>query len=160
MQRIERPTYQDALRAIGRYFDRNVYRHVLVSEVEDGYIARAFPGHLANLKAEGIALPMSDVMALISSQEQVRGVAVNEVKMPPLCPTGYEDFFRAVGFDLDTARATNVCLVELSGGILISFSVKNQKGEIERTQMFYDPPLIDETLTKRYQRRGKPEPLA
>jgi hypothetical protein len=133
---------------------------VLVSEVEDGYIARAFPGHLANLKAEGIALPMSDVMALISSQEQVRGVAVNDVKMPPLCPTGYEDFFRALGYDLDAARATNVCLVELSGGILISFTVKNQKGEVERTQMFYDPALIDETLTKGYQRRGKPAPLA
>ncbi len=160
MQRTERPTYQDALRAIGRYFDRNVYRHVLISEVEDGYVARAFPGHLANLKAEGIALPMSDVMALISSQEQVRGVAVNDVKMPPLCPTGYEDFFRALGFDLDEARATNVCLVELSGGILVSFTVKNPKGEIERSQMFYDPPLIDETLTKGYQRRGKSMPLA
>jgi hypothetical protein len=160
VQKTERPTYQDALRAIGRYFDRNVYRHVLISEVEDGYIARAFPGHLANLKAEGIALPMSDVMALISSQEQVRGVAVNDVKMPPLCPTGYEDFFRALGFDLDTAKATNVCLVELSGGILVSFTVKNQKGEIERAQMFYDPPLIDETLTKGYQRRGQQMPLA
>ena len=159
MQRTDRPDYQDSLRAIGRYFDRNVYRHVLISEVEDGYIARAFPGHLANLKAEGIALPMSDVMALISSQEQVRGVAVNDVKMPPLCPTGYEDFFRALGYDLDTARATNVCLVELGGGILVSFTIKNQKGEIERSQMFYDPSLIDETLTKGYQRRGKPMPL-
>ena len=39
-------------------------------------IARAFPGQLGSLKAEGIALPMSDVMALIGSQEQVRGVSV------------------------------------------------------------------------------------
>ena len=155
MQRTERPSYQDALRAIGRYFDRNVYRHVLVSEVEDGFIARAFPGHLANLKAEGIALPMSDVMALISSQEQVRGVAVNDVKMPPLCPTGYEDFFRALGYDLDAARATNVCLVELSGGMLISFTVKNQKGEIERSQMFYDAQQVDDLLTRGYQRRRR-----
>ena len=158
MQRIERPAYQDALRAIGRYFDRNVYRHVLVSEVEDGYIARAFPGHLANLKAEGIALPMSDVMALISSQEQVRGMAVNDVKMPPLCPTGYEDFFRTLGFDLDSAGASNICLVELSGGMLVSFTVKNKKGDFERSQMFYDPPLIDEALTQGYQRRGIPAP--
>ncbi|MDB5060000.1 MAG: hypothetical protein JWO59_3472, partial [Chloroflexi bacterium] len=36
MQKNERPVYQDSLRAIGRYFDRNIYRHVLVSEVEDG----------------------------------------------------------------------------------------------------------------------------
>ena len=153
-----RPTYQDALRAIGRYFDRNVYRHVLVSEVEDGYIARAFPGQLGSLKAEGIALPMSDVMALIGSQEQVRGVTVSEVKMPPLCPTGYEDFFRALGFDLDAAAASNVCIVELSGGILVSYTGKGSHGDLERSQMYYDPPRIDETLTRGYQRRGKPVP--
>jgi hypothetical protein len=159
MQKIERPAYQDSLRAIGRYFDRNVYRHVLVSEVDDGYIARAFPGQLGNLKAEGIALPMSDVMALINSQEQVRGVSVNDVKMPPLCPTGYEDFFRSLGYDLDIVNATNVCLVELSGGILVSYTAKSEKGDIERSQMFYDPPRIDDTLTKGYQRRGKSGPV-
>jgi hypothetical protein len=38
---LARPTYQNALRAIGRYLDRKVYRHVLVSEVADGYIVRA-----------------------------------------------------------------------------------------------------------------------
>ena len=158
MQKTERPTYQDALRAIGRYFDLNVYRHILVSEVDDGYIARAFPGQQASLKAEGIALPMSDVLTLISSQEQGRGVQVADVKMPPLCPTGYEDFFRSLGHDLDEAGAANVCLVELSGGILVSYTAKGKNG-IERAQMFYDPPRIDETLTKGYQRRGKAGPL-
>jgi hypothetical protein len=154
-----RPTYQDSLRAIGRYFDRNVYRHVLVSEVDDGYIARAFPGQQGNLKAEGIALPMSDVMALINSQEQGRGVPVSDVKMPPLCPTGYEDFFRSLGYDLDSVDAANVCLVELSGGILVSYTARGKSG-LERSQMFYDPPRIDELLTKGYQRRGKSAPLA
>jgi len=151
----DRPAYQVSLRAIGRYFDRNVYRHVLVSEVEDGFMARAFPGLLGNLKAEGIALPMSDVIALINNQEQARGVAVDDVRMPPLCPTGYEDFFRAIGWDLDQAAASNVCLVELSGGILVSFTCTGQKGEIERSQAFYDPPHIDETITRGYQRRSQ-----
>jgi hypothetical protein len=32
-----------------RYTDRNVYRHVLVSEVADGNIARASPGLQGNL---------------------------------------------------------------------------------------------------------------
>ena len=127
---------------------------MLVSEVDDGYIARAFPGQAGNLKAEGIALPMSDVMALINSQEQGRGVPVNDVKMPPLCPTGYEDFFRSLGFDLDSVDSSNVCLVELSGGILVSYTTRAKSG-VERAQMFYDPPRIDELLTKGYQRRGK-----
>jgi hypothetical protein len=154
-----RPTYQDSLRAIGRYFDRNVYRHVLVSEVGDGYIARAFPGMQGNLKAEGMALPMSDVMGLINSQEQGRGAPAGEVKMPPLCPTGYEDFFRSLGFDLDAVEATKVSLVELSGGFLVVYTARGKDGP-ERAQMFYDPPRIDVLLTKGYQRRGKYAPLA
>jgi hypothetical protein len=133
-----RPAYQDALRAIGRYFGRNVYRHVLVMEAGDGYVARAFPGQQGNLKAEGIALPMSDVLGLIAGQEQGRGVPVSDVKMPPLCPTGYEDFFRSLGHDLDAAGAANVCLVELSGGILVSYTGRG-KGGLERAQRFYDP---------------------
>jgi hypothetical protein len=153
LQKNARPTYQDSLRAIGRYFDRNVYRHVLVSEVDDGYIARAFPGQQANLRAEGIALPMSDVLALIASQEQGRGVQVSDVKMPPLCPTGYEDFFRSLGFDLDAAKASNVSVVELSGGFVVAYNARAGRGT-ERAQMFYDPQHIDDLLTKGYQRRG------
>jgi hypothetical protein len=152
------PTYQDSLRAIGRYFDRNIYRHVLVSEVEDGYIARAFPGKLGMLKAEGIALPLSDVMALIASQSQVRGLTVSDVKMPPLCPTGYEDFFRALGFDLDAAGARHISVIELTGGFLVAYTGKDKDGSTERAQIFYDPARIDETLTKGYQRRGRPVP--
>jgi hypothetical protein len=155
MTKGSRPTYQDALRAIGRYFDRNLYRHVLVHEVEDGYVARAFPGLQGNLKAEGIALPMSDVLALIASQGLGRGVSVGDVKMPPLCPTGYEDFFRSLGDDLDSVGATNVCVVELSGGILVSHTARG-KGGMKRAQQFYDPPRIDELLTRAYQRRGAP----
>lgn len=151
--KTNRPPYQDSLRAIGRYFDRNVYRHILVSEVNDGYIARAFPGQQASLKAEGIALPMSDVLTLISSQEQGRGVQVADVKMPPLCPTGYEDFFRALGHDLDTAQAGDVSVVELSGGFLVAYNTRSGRG-IERAQMYYDPRHIDEILTRGYQRRG------
>jgi hypothetical protein len=153
MQQGSRPTYQNALRAIGRYFDRNIYRHVLVSEVDDGFIARAFPGQQARLKPEGIALPMSDVLALIATQEQARGFLPADVKMPPLCPTGYEDFFRSLGFDLDGAQASNVSVVELSGGFLVAYNVKRGRS-LDRLQMFYDPQQVDDLLTKGYQRRG------
>ena len=154
MHQNTRPSYQDSLRAIGRYFDRNVYRSVLVSEVDDGFIARAFPGQQAHLKAEGIALPMSDVLALISTQEQARGATVNDVKMPPLCPTGYEDFFRSLGFDLDGAGASNACVVELNAGFLISYNVKIGRA-LERSQMFYDAQQVDDLLTRGYQRRRR-----
>ena len=155
MSKGQRPSYQDALRAIGRYFDRNVYRHVLVAEVDDGYVARAFPGHQSSLKAEGIALPMADIVALIAVQDQGRDGAGSDLKMPPLLPTGYEDFFRALGHEMDAAKAMFVTLAEMSTGILVSYAAKGAKGGLERAQMFYDPPRIDDLLTRGYQRRGK-----
>jgi len=156
----QRPSYQDALRAIGRYFDRNVYRHVLVAEVDDGYVARAFPGHQSSLKAEGIALPMADVLALIAAQDQGRDGTGSDVKMPSLLPTGYEDFFRSLGYEMDVAKAGFVTLVELSTGILVSYAAKGAKGGLERAQRFYDPPRIDDLLTQGYQRRAASEATA
>jgi len=150
----QRPSYQDSLRAIGRYFDRNVYRTVLVAEVDDGYVARAFPGHQSSLRAEGIALPMSDVLALIAAQDQGRDGTGSDLKMPPLLPTGYEDFFRSLGHEMDAAKASFVTLVELSTGILVSYAAKGAKGGLERAQTFYDPLRIDDLLMKGYQRRG------
>ena len=153
-QQAARPSYQDSLRAIGRYFDRNIYRHILVSEVDDGFIARAFPSQQAHLRAEGIALPMSDIRALIATQEQARGVPISDVKMPPLCPTGYEDFFRSLGFDLDGAEASNVSVVELNGGFLVAFNLKKGR-TLDRAQMFYDAQKVDDLLTRGYQRRRR-----
>lgn len=154
-----RPTYQQALRAIGRYFDQNVYRLVHVSEVDDGYSARAFPGQQGYRKEQGIALPLRDVLALMRNQEQRRGAAVEEVTLSPLCPTGYADFFRSLGFDLDAAGATNVHLVELSLGFMVSYTVKGRHG-LERAQELYNPPRINELLTAGYHRRAKPAPPA
>ena len=154
MSKGQRPSYQDSLRAIGRYFDRNVYRTVLVAEVEDGYVARAFPGHQSSLRAEGIALPMADVLALIAAQDQGRDGIGSDLKMPPLLPTGYEDFFRSLGHEMDVAKAAFVTLAELSTGILVSYAAKGAKGGMERAQLFCDPPRIDDLLTKGYQRRG------
>jgi hypothetical protein len=107
-----------------------------------------------------MAFPMNDVMELISNQERARGLMIDGVMPPTLCPSGYEDFFRALGFELDTVRAANICLVELSGGFSVSFTLKNEKGEIAHSRVVYDPSLIDETLTKGYRRRGASKWLA
>jgi hypothetical protein len=159
MRQLERPTYQGSLRALGRYLDRNVYRHVMVVETDDGFIVRVFADG-GNLKADGIELPLSDVMSLINSHEQTRGLVLPTVKNPPLCPTGYEDFFRALGFELDVLRVSGVRLIELSTGILVGYSLTNAAGETQRSELLYDIARIGESLARGYQRRGlaSPEP--
>jgi hypothetical protein len=160
MLQMERPSYQGSLRALGRYLDSNIYRHIVVVETDDGgFIVRAFADG-GNLKADGIELPLSDLVSLINSHEQTRGLVLQAVKTPPLCPTGYEDFFRALGYELDATRVSGVRLIELSTGILVGFSGTNAKGEIQRSEILYDKSLITQALERGYQRRktGAPDP--
>jgi hypothetical protein len=158
MLQQERQSYQGSLRALGRYLDSNIYRHIVVVETEDGgFIVRAFADG-GNLKADGIELPMSDLVSLIDSHAQTRGLALPEVKTPPLCPTGYEDFFRALGYELDAIRVTGLRLIELSTGILVGFTGMNAKGEIQRSEILYDKTRITQALERGYQRRGVSAP--
>lgn len=158
MPQMERQSYQGSLRALGRYLDSNIYRHIVVVETDDGgFIVRAFADG-GNLKADGIELPMSDLISLIDLHAQTRGLVLHAVKTPPLCPTGYEDFFRALGYELDAIRITGVRLIELSTGFLVGFAGMNAKGEIQRSEILYDKSLITQALERGYQRRGISEP--
>ncbi len=157
MRQLERPTYQGSLRAIGRYLDRNVYRHVMIVETEDGFVLRVFADG-ANLKAEGIELPMSDLIALINAHAQSRGSDLPALQSPPLCPTGYEDFLRALGFELDALKVTGVRTIELSTGILVAFTARSAGGEIRRFETLYDRQRIEQSLEQSYQRRSKATP--
>jgi hypothetical protein len=46
-----------------------------------------------------------------------------------------------------------VCLLETSRGFLLTYSA-GWAGDGGRAQMFYDPPRIDELLSKGFKRRG------
>ncbi len=159
MRQLERPTYQGSLRAIGRYLDHHVFRHITLVETEEGFILRVF-GEEGNLRAEGIDLPFGDIVSLIVTHERLRGSAVLPVRTPPLCPTGYEDFFRSLGFELDEVRVTGVRLIELSKGILVSYASLSIGGDVQRLEALYDKPRIDEALTRGYLRRGSGKPRA
>jgi hypothetical protein len=157
MRHAQRTSYQSSLRAIGRFLDSRVYRHVMLMETEDGFVARAFADG-SNMSPDGIELPLDDVFRLVEGYARIRGEEAAPIKTPPLCPTGYEDFFRALGYELDTLRVTGIRLLELSAGVLVSFTALNPRGEIQRFEMLYDKQRIGEALSRGYQRRGVPEP--
>jgi hypothetical protein len=146
-------TYQQSLRAIGRYFDRNRYRQILLCEVDAGFMARVFPSQQGDLQAAGIVLSMSDVASLISNYEQGRGAPTHILHVPTLFPTGYEDCLRALGHDLDRAGVSNICLTELNFGLLVSYAMLDAGGQLETAQMFYDAQGLEALLTKGYRRR-------
>jgi hypothetical protein len=152
--------YQDSLRAIGRYFDEQVYRNVLVCEVTDGYIARAFPiNSPESARAEGLQFLTEDVVALVEHSREAHSPLPDYVRMPPLCPTGYEDFFRALGWECDEASIHLVSIVEMKEGMLVNYYLPEQhaQGGVWH-QMFYDVDGITALLNKGFARRGQTPP--
>jgi len=122
-------------------------------ETDDGFILRVFAADEHD-KADGIELPMSDIVSLINTHLQFRGADTPSAKTPPLCPTGYEDFFRALGYELDAMKVTAIRIIELSSGILVSFTAMTAEGALQRREALYDKARIDQALARSYQRRG------
>ena len=154
----DRPPYQDALRAIGRYFDEQIYRNVLVCEVVDGYVARAFPtAHADSARAEGLQFLSEDVSALIQRSKEAHTPLPDYVKMPTLCPTGYEDFFRALGWECDQAGVRLISVSEMREGILVNYYQANDQAATGGVwhQMFYDDDGVTTLLNQGFARRGE-----
>ncbi len=155
----QRPTYQESLRAIGHFLDGQVYRHVLLYEMPEGFVVRALQGASGDLAPDAIEVPLDDVAALIDRYREHRSTEQKEPPRPPLCPTGYEDFFRALGYELDMAGAILVRIVELSAGILVSYSAYNDDNVVRRFEAFYTPDAIEVALARAYGRRVGPKSL-
>jgi hypothetical protein len=154
----QRPSYQNALRALGHFLDAGIYRHIILVEMPEGFILRAFQGLAPNNAAEGIELPIADIHMLIAQNYEHRH-ATRDLPKPPLCPTGYEDFFRSLGFDLDMAGAILIRTAELSNGILVSYTAYNADHAPQRFEDFYTRDRIERALAQGYSRRIGPKPI-
>lgn len=113
-------SYQNALRAIGRFADAEDHRSVALFEVQHGFILRAFPS-ADPVRIVAIEIPDDDIQDLILKDYGDRGRRDRDPKSTTLLPTGYEDFLRALGFFLDGKNARSVSLTEMADGFAVSF---------------------------------------
>ncbi len=112
------PTYQNRLRVIGRHLDLGEYRHVTILEVDGGFLARAFsPRHHA---PELLEFPNETFSGLITEAIRARGRTKKVRRKSPLLPTGYEDFLRALGFELDQRAVKSLVVTECEDHIFVS----------------------------------------
>lgn len=104
------PTYQNRLRVVGRHLDLNQMRHVVVVEVEGGIVTRATKDvYLAQALLE---FPDDQFPDLVRQAIKARGKGEHRARHSPLLPTGYEDFLRALGAELDRRYSKAVTIVE------------------------------------------------
>lgn len=113
-------TYQNTLRAVGRHVDTFGYQSISIFEVDEGFILRLFASNDPS-RIEAIEIPYDDVDALILKNFAARTTHDNALIKSPLCLTGYEDFFRALGFEFDSKHVRAVSVHEIVGAFVVAY---------------------------------------
>lgn len=117
-QALLRPTYQNRLRVIGHHLDRGRYRDVAILEIDGGFIARGTsPDHR---RPQALEFPDSRFPDLMQMALHDRGRGQHYNTSATLLPTGYEDFFRALGYLLDNQSAIGITVIELDAHLLVA----------------------------------------
>lgn len=150
-------TYQQCLRAIGRYLDRGRYRYSLICQIPNGFVIRGYPSGFENVRsAEALVFTAEDLTSMIADLMVTRAplpanVIPDPSQVPRLLPTGYEDFLRALGYECDVANMRNMRLVETLDGVLLSYDLPGSKMRQERG---FDEQEIYTLLNAAFSRRG------
>lgn len=149
-------TYQNDLRALGRFADDNGFRHLGIYEVNDGFILRAFAADDPTV-VEAIEIPQTDLHGLIMKNFTARG-RHGDGPRSALCPTGYEDFFRALGYELEVNQARCITVQELVDCFAMSYlqlQLTSDGGYIwEPRSLVLDQAHIRQLLDEAFRRRG------
>jgi hypothetical protein len=127
---------------------------VAVFEVEGGFLMRAFPGN--GRKAEALEFPDRDFVQLSVQAFVVRGEGERPASKSHLLPSGYEDFFRAMGAALDEHKAEAVSISEFASVIVIGGNahVENStETPVGKLQWVLQADDISEILDEGYRRR-------
>lgn len=114
---LRSPTYQNRLRVIGRQLDRYRYKSINLVEVAGGFLIRAQQRGIR--EPEALEFPNTDFPHLVSNAFEARTEDPWERATTDLLPTGYEDFLRTLGFELDERSAEAISIAEFDDIIVI-----------------------------------------
>jgi hypothetical protein len=148
------PTYQNRLRVVGRHLDLNEYRSVSLMDVEGGILVRASsPKRHA---PELLEFPDEAFLEIVRTAIQSRGSRKRVKTRSELIPTGYEDFFRALGYELDRRLAKSVTLHECQESIFLAGLEKGDPTShvFSSFDVMLGPDEIQLILDSAFRRRG------
>jgi hypothetical protein len=115
--------YEPALRVIGRHLDAEPSYYVSLLEAVDGFTVRSHP---SAHRSDGMTSHYSweRLRDLVIYQTAGRGVRRRQSRHSGMWgnfPNGHEDFFRALGHELDDQQATSLTVDEVPEGVTISY---------------------------------------
>lgn len=152
---LQAPTYQNRLRVIGRQLDRYSYRSVNVVEVAGGFLVRA--QERGQREPGALEFPNSDFPHLVAGAFSARGEEQWERVRTAILPTGYEDFLRALGYQLDSRSAEAISIAEFEDIVVVGGVGKSEAYGVSQLQPFHmllKAEEIEYMLNQAFRRRA------
>lgn len=149
-------TYQWLLRALGAYLDGEPSGRITLAETAEGFVVR-FQGVNTTLDPIVVQLLRETLV------EQIHTLLQSTRSTPRTrhqgiwwnFPNGHQDFFRALGFELDEAQAQNVLLDELEDQLILTYSYPDpQPGTCGKRMIVLGIADIEAILNAAFERRG------
>ena len=116
-----RGSYQVMLRAVGAHLDQQEAERVRLIEDRDAFIA--FHYHTGGT-ARVERFPFDGLLSSGAARPRTRW-SRQRSHLSPIGMSGYEDVFRALGYELDEARAEALLVDELADGFLVTYQYLN-----------------------------------
>ena len=146
---VRRMSYQQLLRALGAWFDTNNACNVNLIETSTGFIIRYGVGE-DTLLLQKYILTHAELEHLEGAMKERRS----------LQPSGrYQDFFRALGYEIDEQAGAYMVLDQIEENLLLTFCHQSKDGGlawVKRARVL-NPDDQAAILRRAYARRKQPE---
>lgn len=156
-------SYQWMLRALGGYLDEEPSCRISLVEVPDGFLVRMqralhkLEPKVEHFKRETVAQQLDQLLHNRKgpgSRQHHQGVWSH-------FPNGHQDFLRALGFELDQARARAILIDELEDGIVVTYTHPDEGESVWASRMVVlGLGEIETILNEAFERRRNKSPAA
>ena len=152
-------TYQWLLRSLGAYLDQQPSCRISLAEVSEGFLVR-LQRTLHKLE------PQVELFARETLVVQLQTLMQNGAHAPHArhqgiwarFPNGHQDFFRALGYELDHSSARGILVDELEEGLVLTYNYPDPDlpGNWKKRMVVMGVDEIEAILNAAFERRGKP----
>lgn len=155
-------SYQWMLRALGAYLDEESSCRITLAEVEDGFIVR-LQRYLHKMEPLVFRLERATLQQELERRMRDRNPTRTHARHQGVWahfPNGHQDFFRALGYELDEAGARGILIDELEDGIVVTYRRADDGGEAEKQMTLLTEDKIEDILNTAFERRKQGQSTA
>lgn len=152
-------TYQWLLRALGAYLDEEPSCRISLAEVSDGFLVRLQRAlHKLDPQVEHFKRDTLQDQLIRLRNERKQGARPRHQGVWSSFPNGHQDFFRALGYELDQAQARGILIDELEDGVVVTYSYPDAAAgsKWKKRMVVLGVSEIEAILNAAFDRRKKP----